>query len=90
MNGLRAGYQAFSILDAKIVSRTNSHPRRPGSFQIVCLFSLETCSFLKTLFIFRQRGKEGEREGNINMWLASVCPLLGTWQCDQACALTGN
>ena len=51
-------------------------------------------SFLKKrfyLFIFRERGREGERrERNISVWLPLVCPLLGTWPTTQACALTGN
>ena len=43
------------------------------------------------LFIFLERGKEGEREGrNINMWLPLERPPLGTWPATQACALTGN
>ena len=42
------------------------------------------------LFIFRERGREGEREGNINVWLPLMRPLLGTWSATQACALTGN
>ena len=47
-------------------------------------------TFLKILFIFRERGKEGEREGNIHVWLPLVCPLLEIWPATQACALTGN
>ena len=32
------------------------------------------------LFIFRERGREGEREErSINEWLPLACPLLGTW-----------
>ena len=46
--------------------------------------------FLKILFIFRERGRVGERERNINVWLPLVRPLLGTWPTTQACALTGN
>ena len=42
------------------------------------------------LFIFIERGREGERVGNINVWLSLACPLLGTWPTTQACALTGN
>ena len=34
------------------------------------------------LFIFR--------EGNVNVWLPLVRPLLGTWPATQACALTRN
>ena len=30
------------------------------------------------LFIFRERGREGEKEeGNINVWLPLTCPLTG-------------
>ena len=43
------------------------------------------------VFIFRERGREGEREGeNINVWLPPVCPLLGTWPATHICALTGS
>ena len=41
------------------------------------------------LFIFRERGKEGEREGNINQ-LPLAHPQPGTWPTTQARALTGN
>ena len=40
--------------------------------------------------IFRERGREGERERNINRWMPLARPLLGTWPATQACALTGN
>ena len=36
------------------------------------------------LFIFRQKGREGEREGE-----KQQC-VVGTWPATQACALTGN
>ena len=42
------------------------------------------------LFTFKERGREGERDRNINVWLPLACPLLGTWPTIQACALTGN
>ena len=43
------------------------------------------------LFIFRERGREGEeRERNISVWLPLVHPLPGAWPTTQACALTGN
>ena len=41
-------------------------------------------------FIFRERGREGEKARNINVWLPLACPLRGTWPATQACALTGN
>ena len=44
----------------------------------------------KILFIFRQRGKRGGRERNINVWLPLTCPLLVTWPTTQARDLTGN
>ena len=42
------------------------------------------------LFIFRERGREAERERNIDVWLPLLHPVLGTWPTTQACALTGN
>ena len=48
--------------------------------------------FFKILFIFRQRGREGEREGE--KYQCVILPLthppLGTWLATQVCALTGN
>ena len=47
--------------------------------------------FLKILFIFSERGREGETRGE----KTSMCgyllgPSPGTWPATQACALTGN
>ena len=42
------------------------------------------------LFIERERGREGERERNINVCFPLTRPLLGTWPTTQACVLTGN
>ena len=42
------------------------------------------------LFIFRERGGEGERAGNMHVWLLLMLPLLGTSSTTQACTLTGN
>ena len=42
------------------------------------------------LFIFRERGREGEREVEKHQCVvASHTPKLGTWPATQACALTG-
>ena len=41
------------------------------------------------IYLFRERGREGERERNIDVWLPLMCPQLGTWPATQACALTG-
>ena len=46
-------------------------------------------------FFLRERGREEERERNIDAWeiyqsVASCTPPMGTWPTTQACALTGN
>ena len=47
--------------------------------------------FLKILFTyFKERGREGERDGeNINVWVPLICLQLGTQSPNQARALTG-
>ena len=40
-------------------------------------------------FISRERGREGERDRNINVWLPLACPLLEDLA-HNPCALTGN
>ena len=59
---------------------------------IGCFFFSFVLKFFKDfyLFIFRERGREGERERNIDLWLPPTHPQLGTWPKTQACALTGN
>ena len=56
--------------------------------------SLRTTSFLKIyiffIYLFLEKGREGERERNINVWLPLTHPILGSWPTTQACALTGN
>ena len=51
-----------------------------------------TFFFLKIfyLFIFRERAKEGEREGEKHQLVASHMPPAGAWPTTQAHALTGN
>ena len=45
----------------------------------------------KILFIYIERGREEEKEGEKHQWVVASCvPLLGTWPTTQACALTGN
>ena len=51
--------------------------------QVFCLFILD-------LFIFKQREREGEREGEKHPLAASHTPQSGTWPAAQACALTRN
>ena len=45
---------------------------------------------VRTYLFFREKGREGERERTISVWLPLTRPLLGTWPTTQACALTGN
>ena len=64
-------------------------------FMIVLRITIYTLNFLKVLFTVRERGREGEIEGNIDVWekhwLATSCmPPVGRWPTTQACALTGN
>ena len=57
------------------------------------LFNLDVIFiyFLKILFIFRERGWEGEKEGDKHQCVvASHCPQLGTQPTSQASALIGN
>ena len=44
------------------------------------------------LFIFRERGREGDREEKKHQCVVAshTHPLLGTWPKTQACALSGN
>ena len=48
--------------------------------------------FLKDFiyFLFLESRREGEREGNISVWLSLTCPLLGTQPTTQAYALIRN
>ena len=46
--------------------------------------------FFKKDFIYFLRGREGERERNITVWLPLTWPPLGAWPATQTCALTGN
>ena len=86
---------------------TNSpqgHPHSPptattGAFSIFIIFAdlingnLIFAFFKKRfyLFIFREKGREGEREGEKHQCVAaSQSPAPGTWPATQACALTGN
>ena len=56
------------------------------SIQVLCQF------FKKILFIFRERGREGEREGEKHQCVVASCtpPNQGPGPRTQACALTGN
>ena len=46
--------------------------------------------FLKRFYLFLEREREEDREGNIRVWLPLKRPLLGTWPTTQTWALTGN
>ena len=62
-----------------------------GNLNDTCVLLSGWFFFLRFyLFIFRERGREGERERNIDVWLPLTHPLVETWPATQACALTGN
>ena len=70
------------------VHEPNAHRSR-RVFQ--CQYEYLHLSFFKvSFFIFREMGREEERERNISGWLPLLRPLLGTWPTTQAHALTGN
>ena len=50
---------------------------------------LNNC-FKEFIYLFGERGREGERERNINVWLPLPWTPLGASATTQACALTGN
>ena len=57
---------------------------------LTLLTKLFVC-FFKVLFIFREREREGEREGMKHQCVVASCtPLRGTWPATQACALIRN
>ena len=54
-------------------------------------FNFLIFNFIFLNLFFRERGREGEREGEKHQCVvASRTPLLGTWPATQACALTRN
>ena len=86
-------------------SKQLSYLARPGFFFSWCycyslflwLMFVQFIQFLIVfwkwfyLFIFRERGREGERGRETSMCgCLSRAPSLGTWPATQACALTGN
>ena len=42
------------------------------------------------IYLFLEKGREGERERNIIVWLLLARSLLGTWPATQECALSRN
>ena len=56
------------------------------------LSMLITSVFFKRfyLFVFRERGREGERKEEKHQCVIASGPKLGTCPATQACALTGN
>ena len=53
-------------------------------------FFFKELYFFFLIYVFLERGREGERERNISVWLSLTWSPLGTWSTTQACALTGN
>ena len=57
---------------------------------VVSILFLSFCKKGFYLFISRERGREKERERNINVWLPLAHPYPGTWPATQACSLIGK
>ena len=56
-----------------------------------CWPTVLRCSiFFFKIYLFLDRGREEERERNINVWLPLTWPPPGTQPATQACALPGN
>ena len=54
----------------------------------ICLQQTQLISFFKRVYLFSERGREGERQGEKHKWVvASHVPPLGTWPTTQAHAL---
>ena len=54
--------------------------------QTFCVFILSLKKYF--IYLFLEKGREKDRERNVNVWLPLMCPQLGTWPATQACALT--
>ena len=74
--------QLFSLLSFSLLEL--NCPYNPNTF------FKKSCVFFK--FSFREKGKEGEREGEKHQRVvaSNVAPLVGIWPTTQACVLTGN
>ena len=62
----------------------------PTSADMMLILCSHYCC-LRVAFIFREMGREGERDGEKHQCARdTLCPQLRTWPATQACALTGN
>ena len=78
---------SFFIITKQLVYKL-LHVVSSSTHSSFCL-SFKSIQFFKEiiyLFIFRERGKEGQRERNSSVWLPLVHPLPGTWPETQGCA----
>ena len=74
------------IQGRKVPSRSNTGVML-SMWYALCHFSH---SSFKIFYLFSEKGRDKERERNINVWLSLMRPLLGPWPAAQACTLTGN
>ena len=70
---------------------TGIHPTPPFLFMLCLLSETFFSSFKDFIYLFLEKGREGEREGEKHQCVVA-CHMapLGTWPVTQACALTGN
>ena len=59
-------------------SPVSSFPLSPSLFHCPQLYFFK----IFYLLIFREKGREGERERNINVWLPLTCPSTGDLACN--------
>ena len=81
-------YTLHKALGCCSLQRAGKYSPYTGSFHL----SFSFFSFRVYLFIFRERGREGEIEGEKHRWVNhQLHPLqLSTGPATQVCALTGN
>ena len=76
----------------EVLSIRRKNPARLKNPLAVSFYHIyNTRSFLKEfIYLFLERGRDGERERNIDMWLPLTWPPLGIWPATQAWVLTEN
>ena len=73
-----------------LISPSQAHfsPYLPPTREHISSLSCFLVFKIDLFYLFLERGREGERERNIHVWLSLECPLLGTWPTTQARALS--
>ena len=91
LHPLGPSHYRLPMLSQQPPKQSSQHP--PLSLLSIC--NTVASDLLKRfyLFIFREKGREREKEGEKHLCARDIpigCPQLRTWRISQACALTGN